>query len=529
MLAPFHAQFQTISVYCLSSLGELDRARAIFELGTGQPLLDMPEVLWKAYIDFEIAEGENDKARELYSRLLDRTTHVKVCGVCDSFVSGTWLIHMCDAFVCGMWHVTHLYVGRGTHLYVGCVVWLICMWSVTHLFVGWLICMWDVWCDSFVCMMGLGTHLYVSCDLSLICMRDVTHSCEGCESFLDVWCHDFRRANSTAGSLIAPLTFKCAFENEGQHANAHVRMHSHSKRMHSHSMNAFSFNENAFPFNENAFSFNENAHVRMHSHSMRMHFHSIRMHSHSMRMHMCIFILRCVLIQCELSLNENAFSFNENAFSFNENVHSRKRARMRMRMQNETANENGHTCAFSFSHMCILVSENEMRDWGCTRVKYERMRVHMCDMGTCVREWECTCVTSAWENEKNEWVRMHMRDISTGVRELESTCVTSHHFTVREWECACVAWLTCIYVNTRINAFFMYTTHSYINIFHAHDKVMWLEWCALVIFMYINSTLHRIWISRLCIWRMHRCFSALRSLTCLTWLTCICEQTLNRI
>lgn len=60
------------------SLGELDRARAIFELGTGQPLLDMPEVLWKAFIDFEIAEAENDKARELYSRLLDRTSHVKV-------------------------------------------------------------------------------------------------------------------------------------------------------------------------------------------------------------------------------------------------------------------------------------------------------------------------------------------------------------------------------------------------------------------------------------------------------------------
>mmetsp|Transcript_45792 Transcript_45792/g.108601 ORF Transcript_45792/g.108601 Transcript_45792/m.108601 type:complete len:688 (-) Transcript_45792:8-2071(-) len=60
------------------SLGELDRARAIFELGITQPLLDMPEVLWKAYIDFEIAEEEHARARDLYNRLLERTAHVKV-------------------------------------------------------------------------------------------------------------------------------------------------------------------------------------------------------------------------------------------------------------------------------------------------------------------------------------------------------------------------------------------------------------------------------------------------------------------
>ena len=35
-------------------LNEVERARAIFELAIDQPLLDMPEVLWKAYIDFEI-------------------------------------------------------------------------------------------------------------------------------------------------------------------------------------------------------------------------------------------------------------------------------------------------------------------------------------------------------------------------------------------------------------------------------------------------------------------------------------------
>ena len=58
--------------------GELERARALFELGIGQALLDMPELLWKAYIDFEIAEGEAERARQLYERLLERTQHVKV-------------------------------------------------------------------------------------------------------------------------------------------------------------------------------------------------------------------------------------------------------------------------------------------------------------------------------------------------------------------------------------------------------------------------------------------------------------------
>lgn len=38
----------------------------------------MPEVLWKAYIDFEISEGESENVRSLYSRLLERTNHVKV-------------------------------------------------------------------------------------------------------------------------------------------------------------------------------------------------------------------------------------------------------------------------------------------------------------------------------------------------------------------------------------------------------------------------------------------------------------------
>ncbi|KAJ3191142.1 Crooked neck-like protein 1 [Irineochytrium annulatum] len=60
------------------TLGDVDRARGIFEIAIGQPLLDMPEVLWKGYIDFETGEGEWAKARDLYERLLERTEHVKV-------------------------------------------------------------------------------------------------------------------------------------------------------------------------------------------------------------------------------------------------------------------------------------------------------------------------------------------------------------------------------------------------------------------------------------------------------------------
>ena len=36
----------------------LQRCRAIYELAVGQPSLDMPEMVWKGYIDFEIEEGD---------------------------------------------------------------------------------------------------------------------------------------------------------------------------------------------------------------------------------------------------------------------------------------------------------------------------------------------------------------------------------------------------------------------------------------------------------------------------------------
>ena len=38
----------------------------------------MPEMLWKAYLDYEIEKGEAERARTLYRRLLERTQHPKV-------------------------------------------------------------------------------------------------------------------------------------------------------------------------------------------------------------------------------------------------------------------------------------------------------------------------------------------------------------------------------------------------------------------------------------------------------------------
>ncbi len=69
------------------NLFDTDRARALFELGVGQAEraeegvgggLDMPEIVWKAYIDFEFGEREWERVDALYERLLEKSGHVKV-------------------------------------------------------------------------------------------------------------------------------------------------------------------------------------------------------------------------------------------------------------------------------------------------------------------------------------------------------------------------------------------------------------------------------------------------------------------
>ena len=59
-------------------LDDMERTRAIYELAISQQVLDMPELLWKSYIDFEEEEQEYERARGLYERLLEKTDHVKV-------------------------------------------------------------------------------------------------------------------------------------------------------------------------------------------------------------------------------------------------------------------------------------------------------------------------------------------------------------------------------------------------------------------------------------------------------------------
>ncbi|ELR02907.1 NineTeen Complex (NTC) component [Pseudogymnoascus destructans] len=59
-------------------LDDLERARAVYELAINQQMLDMPELVWKSYIDFEEEEGEYERTRSLYERLLEKTGHVKV-------------------------------------------------------------------------------------------------------------------------------------------------------------------------------------------------------------------------------------------------------------------------------------------------------------------------------------------------------------------------------------------------------------------------------------------------------------------
>jgi len=58
-------------------LDERERCIAIFETATSLPL-DMPEIVWKAYINTEIEFENYTKVRSLYERLLEKSKHVKV-------------------------------------------------------------------------------------------------------------------------------------------------------------------------------------------------------------------------------------------------------------------------------------------------------------------------------------------------------------------------------------------------------------------------------------------------------------------
>jgi crooked neck len=61
-----------------AQLQDFARTWAICELAVSQSSLFMPELLWKAYIDFEIEAGRRElKARAVYERLISLSGHVK--------------------------------------------------------------------------------------------------------------------------------------------------------------------------------------------------------------------------------------------------------------------------------------------------------------------------------------------------------------------------------------------------------------------------------------------------------------------
>ncbi|KAJ8673322.1 hypothetical protein QAD02_004584 [Eretmocerus hayati] len=59
-------------------LGETKRAEAVYELGISHHRVDMPEVVWKSYLDYLTSEQETEKVRNLYERLLKKSKHPKI-------------------------------------------------------------------------------------------------------------------------------------------------------------------------------------------------------------------------------------------------------------------------------------------------------------------------------------------------------------------------------------------------------------------------------------------------------------------
>eukprot|EP00382_Lankesteria_abbotti_P004336 CAMPEP_0113851798 /NCGR_PEP_ID=MMETSP0372-20130328/4931_1 /TAXON_ID=340204 /ORGANISM="Lankesteria abbotti" /LENGTH=212 /DNA_ID=CAMNT_0000822829 /DNA_START=123 /DNA_END=758 /DNA_ORIENTATION=- /assembly_acc=CAM_ASM_000359 len=57
---------------------EIERVRSVCETALDIDVADFPELIWKAYIDAEVNNGDIARARQLFERLLERTQHSKV-------------------------------------------------------------------------------------------------------------------------------------------------------------------------------------------------------------------------------------------------------------------------------------------------------------------------------------------------------------------------------------------------------------------------------------------------------------------
>lgn len=59
-------------------VGELERARQLCELAISQEHMDMPELLWKRYIDLNVANQDFPAAREIYEKLVHKSHHLRI-------------------------------------------------------------------------------------------------------------------------------------------------------------------------------------------------------------------------------------------------------------------------------------------------------------------------------------------------------------------------------------------------------------------------------------------------------------------
>lgn len=64
---------------------ETERARALCEIAISMDIVDMPELIWKRYIDLESELGQLGRARDLYDRLLEKTKHFKAFKAYSTF------------------------------------------------------------------------------------------------------------------------------------------------------------------------------------------------------------------------------------------------------------------------------------------------------------------------------------------------------------------------------------------------------------------------------------------------------------
>eukprot|EP00747_Dinoflagellata_sp_TGD_P157454 gnl/TRDRNA2_/TRDRNA2_177741_c2_seq3.p1 gnl/TRDRNA2_/TRDRNA2_177741_c2~~gnl/TRDRNA2_/TRDRNA2_177741_c2_seq3.p1 ORF type:complete len:341 (-),score=-7.02 gnl/TRDRNA2_/TRDRNA2_177741_c2_seq3:125-1147(-) len=61
-----------------ATVQEDERAKTIYEIALSQPTLDVPELLWKSYIEYECKRMKRANVRKLYERILKKTQHIKV-------------------------------------------------------------------------------------------------------------------------------------------------------------------------------------------------------------------------------------------------------------------------------------------------------------------------------------------------------------------------------------------------------------------------------------------------------------------